>query len=41
MASAKRYDPTLHAVRYGIKGMLLFLLPLPVLITSIVLLLRG
>ncbi|QTR52273.1 5-bromo-4-chloroindolyl phosphate hydrolysis family protein [Thiothrix unzii] len=41
MASAKRYDPTLHAVRYGIKGILLFLLPLPILITSIVLLLRG
>lgn len=41
MASAKRYDPTLHAVRYGIKGILLFLLPLPVLVTSIVLLLRG
>lgn len=41
MASAKRYDPTLHAVRYGIKGILLFLLPLPVLITAIVLLLRG
>jgi 5-bromo-4-chloroindolyl phosphate hydrolysis protein len=41
MASAKRYDPTLHAVRYGIKGILLFLLPLPVLITAIVSLLRG
>lgn len=38
---AKRYDPTLHTVRYGIKGILLFLLPLPVLITTIVSLLRG
>lgn len=37
----KRYDPTLHTVRYGIKGILLFLLPLPILITAIVSLLRG
>lgn len=39
--AAKRYDPTLHAVRYGIKGILLYLLPLPVLITAIVSLMRG
>jgi 5-bromo-4-chloroindolyl phosphate hydrolysis protein len=39
--TAKRYDPTIHAVRYGIKGILLYLLPLPVLITAIVSLMRG
>lgn len=41
MASAQRYDATLHTVRYGLKGILLFLLPLPLLITVIVSLLRG
>ncbi|MDD5394443.1 MAG: 5-bromo-4-chloroindolyl phosphate hydrolysis family protein [Thiothrix sp.] len=41
MASATRYDPTLHAVRYGIKGILLFLLPLPILITALASLMHG
>lgn len=41
MASAQRYDETLHTVRYGLKGILLFLLPLPLLITVIASLLRG
>ncbi|MBJ6611292.1 MAG: 5-bromo-4-chloroindolyl phosphate hydrolysis family protein [Candidatus Thiothrix moscowensis] len=41
MSAAKRYEPTLHNVRYGIKGILLYLLPLPVLITAIGSLMRG
>jgi 5-bromo-4-chloroindolyl phosphate hydrolysis protein len=41
MASAQRYDPTIHAVRYGLKGLLLFILPLPVLITAIGSLMKG
>jgi 5-bromo-4-chloroindolyl phosphate hydrolysis protein len=41
MTAAKRYEPAIHNVRYGIKGILLFLLPLPVLITAIVSLMRG
>ncbi len=41
MASAQRYDETLHTVRYGLKGILLFVLPLPLLITVIASLLRG
>lgn len=41
MSAAKRYDPALHQIRYGIKGILLFLLPLPVLITAIASMLRG
>jgi hypothetical protein len=41
MASAQRYDATLHTVRYGLKGILLFVLPLPLLITVIASLLRG
>jgi hypothetical protein len=41
MASAKRYDSNLHAVRYGIKGILLFLLPLPLLITVLASLMNG
>lgn len=28
-------NPFIHAVRYGLKGLLLFILPLPVLITAI------
>lgn len=41
MTAAKRYDPTIHDIRYGIKGILLYLLPLPVLITAIASLIRG
>lgn len=41
MSAAKRYEPAIHQVRYGIKGILLFILPLPVLITAIASLLRG
>lgn len=41
MTAAKRYDSTIHDMRYGIKGILLYLLPLPVLITAIASLIRG
>lgn len=41
MTAAKRYEPTVHNIRYGIKGILLYLLPLPVLITAIGSLMRG
>ena len=41
MSSAKRYDPAIHTVRYGLKGILLFILPLPVLITAIGSLMKG
>lgn len=41
MPSAQRYDATLHTVRYSLKGILLFLLPLPLLITVIASLLHG
>ncbi|MGB3915913.1 5-bromo-4-chloroindolyl phosphate hydrolysis family protein [Thiothrix litoralis] len=40
-SAAKRYEPTIHNVRYGIKGILLYLLPLPSLITAIGSLMRG
>lgn len=40
-SAAKRYEPTIHNVRYGIKGILLYLLPLPALITAIGSLMRG
>lgn len=39
--AAKRYEPAIHNVRYGIKGILLYLLPLPVLLTAIGSLMRG
>jgi 5-bromo-4-chloroindolyl phosphate hydrolysis protein len=39
--AAKRYEPAIHNVRYGIKGILLYLLPLPALITAIGSLMRG
>ena len=39
--AAKRYEPAIHNVRYGIKGILLYLLPLPSLITAIGSLMRG
>lgn len=41
MASTQRYDPTIHAVRYGLKGILLYFLPLPLLITAIGSLMKG
>lgn len=41
MTTARRYDPALHTVKYGIKGILLYLLPLPVLLTAIASLMRG
>lgn len=41
MTAAKRYEPAVHNIRYGIKGILLYLLPLPVLITAIGSLMRG
>ena len=41
MTAAKRYEPAIHNIRYGIKGILLYLLPLPVLITAIGSLMRG
>jgi 5-bromo-4-chloroindolyl phosphate hydrolysis protein len=40
-SAAKRYEPAIHNVRYGIKGILLYLLPLPSLITAIGSLMRG
>jgi 5-bromo-4-chloroindolyl phosphate hydrolysis protein len=39
--AAKRYEPAIHNVRYGIKGILLYVLPLPALITAIGSLMRG
>lgn len=41
MTAVKRYEPAIHNIRYGIKGVLLYLLPLPVLITAIGSLMRG
>ncbi len=44
MSKAKRYTPenqVLNTVKTGIKGLLLFLMPLPVLIAAIILLLKG
>ena len=44
MSSAKRYSPeekTLSRVKYGLKGFLLFVLPLPLLIATIISLVRG
>jgi len=44
MSKAKRYTPenqVLNTVKTGIKGLLLFLMPLPVLIATIISLLRG
>ncbi len=39
--AATKYDPTLHTVNYTIKGILLFILPLPSLFTAIISLMRG
>lgn len=41
MATVKRYEPALHQVNYGLKGILLYLLPLPVLVTALISLMRG
>ncbi len=45
MSKAKRYNPTtqeaVHSIRYGLKGLLLYLLPLPALIASIIALIKG
>ncbi|CAA6815567.1 MAG: 5-bromo-4-chloroindolyl phosphate hydrolysis protein, partial [uncultured Thiotrichaceae bacterium] len=45
MSKAKRYNPTtqeaVHSIRYGLKGILLYLLPIPALIAGIVALVRG
>lgn len=41
MSSAKRYEPAVHKLRYGVKGVLLYLLPLPVLLTVIGSLMKG
>lgn len=41
MSAVKRYEPTVHSIRYGLKGLLLFLLPVPVLITAIGSLMKG
>ncbi len=41
MAIVKRYDPTVSATPYGLKGILLYLLPLPVLVTALISLMRG
>ncbi|HPE61823.1 MAG TPA: 5-bromo-4-chloroindolyl phosphate hydrolysis family protein [Thiolinea sp.] len=45
LSKAKKYTPVAkdaaHAIRYGIKGLLLFLLPVPALIAGIISMLRG
>ncbi|PIE00963.1 MAG: 5-bromo-4-chloroindolyl phosphate hydrolysis protein [Thiothrix nivea] len=45
MSKAKRYNPTtqeaVHSIRYGLKGLLLYLLPLPALIAGIIALIKG
>ena len=41
MTTVKRYEPALHQVNYGLKGILLYLLPLPVLVTALISLMRG
>ena len=44
MSSARRYSPeekTLNKVKYGLKGFLLFVLPIPLLIAAIISLIRG
>lgn len=45
MSKAKRYNPTtqeaVHSIRYGLKGILLYLLPIPALIAGIISLVRG
>jgi 5-bromo-4-chloroindolyl phosphate hydrolysis protein len=45
MSKAKRYNPTtqeaVHSIRYGLKGLLLYLLPVPALIAGIVALVKG
>ncbi len=41
MTTVKRYQPALHQVNYGLKGILLYLLPLPVLVTALISLMRG
>ncbi len=49
MSKAKRYNPNspatasdaAHALRYGLKGLLLYILPFPALIAGIVALIRG
>ncbi|WP_020561339.1 5-bromo-4-chloroindolyl phosphate hydrolysis family protein [Thiofilum flexile] len=41
MSKAQRYTPTAHDVRYGIKGILLYLLPIPSLISALISLSGG
>ena len=41
MTTVKRYEPALHQVNYGLKGILLYLLPLPVLVTALISLMLG
>jgi 5-bromo-4-chloroindolyl phosphate hydrolysis protein len=44
MSSARRYSPeekTLNRVKYGLKGFLLFVLPIPLLIAALISLMRG
>lgn len=36
MSKAQRYTPSAHDVRYGVKGLLLYLLPIPSLIAAII-----
>lgn len=36
MSNAQRYNSTVHDVRYGIKGLLLYFLPIPSLISAII-----
>ncbi len=41
MSSAKPYNPTLHKARYKLKGLMLFIVPFPVLIAAIMDLMQG
>lgn len=45
MSKAQRYTPAAkeaaHQIRYGLKGILLYLLPIPVLIAAIISLISG
>ena len=41
MSNAKPYNPTLHKARYKLKGLMLFIVPFPVLIAAIIDLLQS
>ena len=41
MSSAKPYNPTLHKAKYKLKGLMLFIVPFPVLIAAVMDLMQG